>query len=845
MTIINRPPITGDAAVDAWMDEITNATNFGTTGGVTSSVVGGTASVVTSSINGVNNAGVWIFRVHDSEETPPALPDTDLVFTFDSAEISPAGDLDGWTLVPEETTETYPYLWASFQAVSTKLGSATLEADAWGAVLRVSAASGDSYNTIFLYQNSVSQPTVPANTEGYDTSGQPLDTGNWTTVVSPRVGYEYTWRTSLQLRRVNNIGIWINDNQDWQPAIALSAQDGSSVYTHIRYSINADGTGFDDDPLNKTYMGIYSGTSPTAPTDKLEYVWSLIKGTDGIDGNDGYSPTKGVDYYDGTGTYISYIFLAATSQPSTPTGGTFDGTTETYPTGWSDDPVSVLDNITYVSKRTYTQQLDANGNASTNWTASSWSVPTKFYEKGEQGLQTYTHIKYSVNSDGTDFDDNPIGKLYIGIYTGLDETPPTDKADYTWSLIKGSDGIDGDDGYSPIKGVDYSDGTGRYISLIFKSDTVTPTTPTGGTFNGTTETYPTGWTDDPYVISGQITYVSRRTYTQALDANGNASTTWNGSTWSAPVEFYEKGDTGDAGSRGTAGFLRIVRSGDSPVTVPSPTNTELATALGVPSATPIDGDRVNVVYDNNAYAFAFSSGAWYQETSEFIPGNLVVQNSIGAAQLSAGEIITNTAQIKNGIITDAKISGAIQSTDYVAGSDGWKIDKAGSAEFNDVVVRGTVDSSVINSSVLATDSLRIQTNGTDYAPFSFASIVNYQGTTDSVTLYFDTVYAPDYGTGYYAYRCASRSTPAYVTMTQHGDISTVRGSLQVEFNGSGSWTEIAYSELYLNYRLGLALAYNFIPSNYNASWNTYRLRWVFSGTRTHQVASQQLVINGT
>lgn len=46
--------------------------------------------------------------------------------------------------------------------------------------------------------------------------------------------------------------------------------------------------------------------------------------------------------------------------------------------------------------------------------------------------------------------------------------------------------------------------------------------------------------------------------------------------------------------------------------------------------------------------------------------------------------------IGDGGVTNAKISGAIQSTAYSSGTAGWKIDKDGDAEFNDAVFRGTL-----------------------------------------------------------------------------------------------------------------------------------------------------------
>lgn len=49
-----------------------------------------------------------------------------------------------------------------------------------------------------------------------------------------------------------------------------------------------------------------------------------------------------------------------------------------------------------------------------------------------------------------------------------------------------------------------------------------------------------------------------------------------------------------------------------------------------------------------------------------------------------------TAYISDAAITNAKIGGAIQSSDFVTGSAGWKIDKGGSAELNNATFRGTI-----------------------------------------------------------------------------------------------------------------------------------------------------------
>ena len=73
-------------------------------------------------------------------------------------------------------------------------------------------------------------------------------------------------------------------------------------------------------------------------------------------------------------------------------------------------------------------------------------------------------------------------------------------------------------------------------------------------------------------------------------------------------------------------------------------------------------------------------------TFEFIQSANIQSNAITAGKLAASNVVTNSAQISDGIITNAKIGSVIQSGNYSAGSTGWIINKSGSAEFNGVVI---------------------------------------------------------------------------------------------------------------------------------------------------------------
>ncbi|PMU97580.1 DUF1983 domain-containing protein, partial [Pseudomonas sp. MPBD4-3] len=50
--------------------------------------------------------------------------------------------------------------------------------------------------------------------------------------------------------------------------------------------------------------------------------------------------------------------------------------------------------------------------------------------------------------------------------------------------------------------------------------------------------------------------------------------------------------------------------------------------------------------------------------------------------VSGGQVFMNSAFIEDGTITMLKIGQALQSDNYVAGVQGWRLDKAGNLEFN-------------------------------------------------------------------------------------------------------------------------------------------------------------------
>lgn len=82
-----------------------------------------------------------------------------------------------------------------------------------------------------------------------------------------------------------------------------------------------------------------------------------------------------------------------------------------------------------------------------------------------------------------------------------------------------------------------------------------------------------------------------------------------------------------------------------------------------------------ILFDANRFAIMTSS------TGGTFTLPFVVENN---------QVFINSLLVKNGSINNAMIGNFIQSNNYIAGQQGWHVNKAGNAEFNQVVVRGDV-----------------------------------------------------------------------------------------------------------------------------------------------------------
>jgi hypothetical protein len=273
----------------------------------------------------------------------------------------------------------------------------------------------------------------------------------------------------------------------------------------------------------------------------------------------------------------------------------------------------------------------------------------------------------------------------------------------------------------------------------------------------------------------------------------------------------------------------------------------------LPASGDFTGQQKLLTTDGALYQWNGSS--WVLAISEpadnTVTADKIVANTITGGLLATAGIITNSAQINDSLITNAKIenaaisnakiqdaavtnakiSGAIESTNYSSGSTGWQIDKAGSAEFNDVVVRGEIDSSVISS-----DSLRIKLSSGLFCSLAITNSFNGGGGI-SDTVYSSYFYAPDHGTSANESQRVSKYATPFLIGYQITSNASSDIRLEVSVNGGG-WSRLADIKANIDDGISSGLV-SYVPSA--SSWDTIRFRFDCYGQA--YVYSQIIAVN--
>lgn len=359
---------------------------------------------------------------------------------------------------------------------------------------------------------------------------------------------------------------------------------------------------------------------------------------------------------------------------------------------------------------------------------------------GQDGLNGKDGItpSFSTNPDGSYTISN--GTEQITIRDGEDAPIPTvtNNGDGTYTVTDGEGNSvivkDGQDGYSPVKGTDYFDGNdGSFVSYIFRSSLTKPTTPTGGTFNGTSETFPTYWADTPVYIDGQITWVSKTRWHLL-------NNTWTNTSWSSPVEYIIKGDKGADGQNGADGQdgLNGQNGQDGADGSRGSIAVDIATSTGTWSdsvananvpGSPVIHDRVTIYKSSDPSIQTtkrFNGSSWVSYALQ-VHGSAIIDDTLDARAIRAGTRMESPRidliggafmkiELASGFGPDnlwywygPKImSNGLPNLNALSKANGieWK-DTAGNAYFGGAITAGVLSTALSTTNLSATASVTI------------------------------------------------------------------------------------------------------------------------------------------
>ena len=281
-------------------------------------------------------------------------------------------------------------------------------------------------------------------------------------------------------------------------------------------------------------------------------------------------------------------------------------------------------------------------NKQPNINSSDWQLLAERGEDGDSATVTDNgNGSYTISSggnsitvsDGNDGNDAPIPTFTTNPDGSLTINPNNGQSSVTIPA--------GEDGATPQLNVDYFVAGGNYVSTIFRNATTRPSTPptNQGSFDGSSETFPTGWTDNP----ADYTPPSKRwVSTRQYQRNPSTSIWSEAGSWSTPSlqassgvdgEDGEPGQPGGEGSRGPGNFTIATTTGIWA--------SSLAQVLSeIPNGVPVENDIVSIfkITDPTVGESRKYNGTTWVPFALIINGNLLVDGSVDANALSADSI---------------------------------------------------------------------------------------------------------------------------------------------------------------------------------------------------------------
>lgn len=227
-------------------------------------------------------------------------------------------------------------------------------------------------------------------------------------------------------------------------------------------------------PTTQIVLSNENQSFPTDPSGKTKSSIVLSTDIDTYQGTTRIAGTIGtLALKDSSGNVISQTGVTLSKvNPTSTTSGKItmtiaSGTVLAAEVGYIEIPV-VIDGIGYTKKLTWSKVKDGY-------------TPVKgtdYFDgqKGQDGTSNYLWVRYSQNANGNPMTTDPTNAKYIGTAVTTSGTAPVSYSSYSWSLVKGTDGLPGEPG---------ADGQTSYLHVKYSNDGGTTFTGNNGEDVGT------------------------------------------------------------------------------------------------------------------------------------------------------------------------------------------------------------------------------------------------------------------------------------------------------------------------------------------------------------------------
>ena len=381
---------------------------------------------------------------------------------------------------------------------------------------------------------------------------------------------------------------------------------------------------------------------------------------------------------------------------------------------------------------------------------------------------------------------------YIALQSTTGNTPSSGSS--YWDLLadQGDTGQNGQNGQDGSPGSNGSDGHVYKQFYVYKNGSSAPSTPSGGSVNSSAVmTPPSGWANAPSTpSSGQFTYTSTSVWKQTNGSGSYAIDT----AWASPSKFSgdtgaqgetgETGETGQNGQNGADGAQGPAGNDGAPgsngaagtrgsrhyyytVTGSSWSDSDANTAISNAGDTKVDRDTVTLSKANTFSTTKYWDGDSWEAISQVVDGNLIVHGTVGANQVDADDIFTESITVTNNIKlgsggklhTNGKDSITDNTTGIFIGHDGGSnydlaigdgtnhVKWDGSA--GTMTIRGTLNANDINAGILTGRTVRTAASGDRIVMDGTANSISLIDANDySRVVIDDNDNAPDDNPGY-------------------------------------------------------------------------------------------------